>query len=78
MIAGDPSPRSPAEVLRDRNYRRVESTPLANDMVRLIVFHAGTERYFETYYNLQADKLPASWCQVVPKQKIVIEYVAAS
>lgn len=74
---GDPTPRSPGDVLADRRYRTV-----VNDLgwgpsgyrVYLVLFHAGTETYWEAIYDSVAVDQPTNWTQVVPKTVQRVEY----
>jgi len=74
---GDPTPRSPSDILADRSYRMI-----VNDLgwgprgyrVCLVVFHAGTETYWETSYDSPDVDQPTSWTRVVPKTVQRIEY----
>jgi hypothetical protein len=68
---GDPTPRSPADVLRDRGYRTIVNDlgwgPHGGYRVYLVVFHTGTETYWEAIYDSANVDQPTSWVQVVPK-----------
>ena len=74
----DPSPRSPGDVRTDRRYRDVVYDlgwgPHAGHRVYIVVFHAGTETYWEAIYDLANADQPTSWAQVVPKSVQRIEY----
>lgn len=70
MTHGDPSPRSPYEVLRDkRNYRFIDSRATGMSITLTVLCHA-TEQYWQTCYGIgiSSDRLPAQWCQVEPVQ----------
>ncbi len=75
---GDPSPRSPKNVLADRNYRTVENDiawgPNNARIVYLVVLHTGTETYWELSYPTTDDDQPAYWRRVVPKHVQRVEY----
>lgn len=75
---GDPSPRSPANVLKDRTYKAIVNEQLANSTIKLIVFHRGTETYWQVIYQVFDDTRPATWEEVVPVVKTIIEYVLKS
>ena len=76
--AGDPTPRSPANVLADRCYRTVVNDlgwgPHGGHRVYLIVFHAGTETYWEAAYDSAHVDQPMHWAQVVPRSVQRTEY----
>ncbi len=76
--AGDPTPRSPSDVLADPRYRAVINDlrwgPHGGYRVHLIVFHAGTETYWEAVYDHANVNQPMNWVQVVPKTVQRIEY----
>jgi hypothetical protein len=69
--AGDPTPRSPSDVLVDRNYRVVVNdlgwNPHGGHRVYLIVLHTGTETYWEAIYDANDVNAPMTWSQVTPK-----------
>lgn len=69
MKHGDPSPRSPYEVLRDRAYRFIDSRATGMS-IAVTVLHCGSETYWQTCYGIgiSSDRLPAQWCQVEPVQ----------
>ena len=75
--AGDPTPRSPSSVLADRGYRTI-----INDLgwgpqgvcVYLVVFHAGTETFWEVNYDSPDADKPARWPQVTPTTVQRVEY----
>ena len=70
---GDPSPRSPADVLSDHNYKMVSSEHNGGH-VTLVVLHCGTETYWECVYHWNADKQPADWFYVVCEAVTVTKY----
>lgn len=73
--AGDPTPRSPADVLRDRAYRLVESEVFGmHQFVRLVVFHFGTETYWECEYEINRAAFPQEWELVQPVVVKRVEY----
>lgn len=72
---GDPTPRSPAAVLRDKRTYAFESCSYVGHAIRLIVFHRGSETYWETYYAPTADQQPAEWFQVRPVPVQTTDYV---
>lgn len=79
---GDPSPRSPRDVLGDRSYRTVVHDlgwgPHGGHRIYLVVMHTGTETYWEAIYDSAHGDQPTSWTQVVPKtvQRVVYQRVA--
>ena len=73
--AADPSPRSPADVLADRtNYVMIECEQQANQIVRLIVLHRGTETHWQAHYGLYAAQLGTSWTHVEPQKITVVRW----
>lgn len=75
MKPGDPSPRSPHDVLADRAYRHIDSRAIGMS-VQLTVLHCGTETHWQTCYGLGLgqDRLPATWYEVRPQPVTRIEY----
>jgi hypothetical protein len=71
MMPGDPTPKSPCEVLRDRAYRFIESSA-HGPSVQLTVLHCGTETYWQTFYGMMDDQLPAQWFQV---KRVVVKRI---
>jgi len=69
MTPGDPSPRSPYEVLRDHAYRLVDSRATGMS-IALTVLHCGTETHWQTVYSIgiASDRMPAQWYRVEPVQ----------
>jgi hypothetical protein len=76
--AGDPSPRSPNDVLADQRYRAVVNDivwgPNSSRCVYLVVLHTGTETYWEASYTTTESDHPLYWRQVVPKRVERVEY----
>ena len=75
---GDPSPRSPSDVLVDRSYHTVVNSlswsPHGCHRVYLVVLHTGTETYWEAIYDAVDVVRPTSWTQVVPRTVQRTEY----
>lgn len=75
---GDPSPRSPSDVLADRHYRAIVNDlswgPHGGYRVYLVVFHAGTETYWEASYDSANVDQPTNWTEVAPKRVQRVEY----
>ena len=74
----DPTPRSPSDVRGDRCYRTVVNdlgwSPHGGHRVHLVVFHTGTETYWEAIYDAANVDQPTNWAQVVPKTVQRVEY----
>lgn len=75
---GDPTPRSPREVLADRGYRMVASErdpPLGGPATNtLVVLHGGTETYWTTSYPVSGSCLAATWQRAAPVVETRITY----
>lgn len=63
MTPGNPSPRSPFDVMQDRAYRMMDCQGIGAGFVRLTVFHGGTETLWQTEYFQTASSAPANWWQ---------------
>lgn len=74
MHSADPTPRSPASVLNDPGYKRIVADQQANNVVSLIVFHSGTETYWQTFYDVPDDNKSATWHQVKPVVKTITTF----
>lgn len=70
----DPTPRSPADVLRAAEYHRVEAKPVGMSII-LTVLHRGSETLWQTIYGVLHDKYPAEWYPVVARPRTIVEYV---
>ncbi len=82
---GDPTPKSPREVHGDSTYTVVTQEeqftitgagPISPSVfptrvrVVLVVFHRGTETYWQTIYDSSAFATPAIWHRMAPVQEI--------
>lgn len=67
---GDPTPRSPGDVMNDMHYRVIEHEGTLNmsgvESWRIVVFHCGTETYWATTYLPAKIAQPSQWQQVEP------------
>ena len=67
---GDPTPRSPLDVMNDQLYRVIwnETTSSLSGVhsTFIVVFHCGTETYWATHYAPTQIAQPAQWHQVEP------------
>ncbi len=76
---GDPTPRAPSNVIADRSYRVVDSRhdvlqASGGSQTTLVVFHLGTETYWQATYITAVGHLPTSWCQVKPERVTSVVY----
>ena len=70
---GDPTPRSPTDVMNDQTYRVVVNeghrTWGGTESWHIIALHCGTETYWSTNYGPSQTAAPTLWRQV--KQVVV-------
>ena len=71
-MTGDPTPKTPGEVLRSPSYKMVESNILSGYLVELVVMHCGTDTFWRTTYSHSQIDMPAHWTQV---RRIVVTQV---
>ena len=73
----NPTPSSPAAILRDRAYRVVHtSSAWAPGGVEcaIVVLHHGSERYYRTRYTFNSVDWPAQWELVERYERVVTEW----
>lgn len=66
---GDPTPRSATSVVADRAYKKVveqNSGIGGHPMTTIVVFHCGTESYWETTFPTAQAYLAVTWQHVEP------------
>ena len=67
---GDPSPRSPGDVMNDQAYRVVVNEGIATwggiKTWSIVVLHCGTETYWSAGYDDTQIMQPAKWSRVKP------------
>ncbi len=59
----------------DRAYKVEHIEQLAHDIIKLVVFHRGTETFWQTFYKSLDDGKSTEWFQVEPRKRMIIEYV---
>lgn len=68
--SGDPTPRSPGDVMNDQAYRVVVNeghvTWGGAKIWNIVAFHCGTETYWSAGYGDAQNTQPAQWSQVKP------------
>lgn len=76
MHPGDPTPRSPDEVMTaiPKTWKLIMSELCASQRIRMIVFHYGTETYWETMYSPARYTDSATWKQVKPYTRTITDY----
>lgn len=71
----DPTPKSPDEVLSaTREWKLITSELQSSQRIRMIMFHYGTETYWETNYSPSRYTDPATWKRVEPYQQTITNY----